>query len=134
MSLIEGIVKARCKVAPDQHLACVEPFGQALDDESGFRRAIIRLPESRGPASVDLVVAMMKGNDSEPACAENAAAQYSRSASDQQIEIESLYLLDVLIGEPTNIARFGSDGRDLDDPIDDFGEIAGPVMVLVGIA
>ena len=81
VSQIERVVIVGSKAAPDQYLACVELFGQALDDESCFRRAAIALPESRGPAPVDLVVAMMNGNDSEPTCAQNTATQYSCSAS-----------------------------------------------------
>jgi hypothetical protein len=34
MSLIERVVMASSEVAPDQHLACVELLGQALDDEA----------------------------------------------------------------------------------------------------
>src|SRR5439155_7609167 len=104
MSLIQGVVTACRKKSPDQHISSIEFFGQALEDETRPGPPVIALPESGRPAPVDPVVAVMKQHDPEPARAENIAAQYPRTAPDQKIKVECIYIFYVLVVIPINVA------------------------------
>ena len=105
VSLIEGVVIACCEKTPYQHLPRVELLGQTLDDKSRLGPLVVALPESGRSSSVDFVVAMMEGYDPESTCTKYTASQYSLTAPYQQIKVESLYLLDVLVRKPIDIAR-----------------------------
>ena len=129
MSLVQGIEVTRHIRTSNQYVSGVEFFGEALNNETRLRPFVITLPESCRTPSVNSIVTVVKGNNPESTCVKNVTTHYSGAISYQYVEIERLYLFDILGGKSIHETGLGNDGIYYQYVVDEFPQIKYPIVI-----